>query len=460
MSFDKGILRKTGKALAAGMSPQVAQSQMAIMRQNEQNEAEIEASLLDSAIKTAQSLPDNDPRKIQILQNDVIPILERRAPTIAETFKRGLPSVTGINPVEQGGVPQPEVTQQDAQIPGFMTESADAAENRLELERIEKQRQAVKQRIPQLIEDPGQRDTFLTLADTTDDPAGLLKTARDLNKPNVQLRNINGRVTAVDMSGGDPRVIKDLGEAPGGFKGRVVTPDGTEINFGDVAPDSRVAKAFEGVSERRTNADLAVDLISEMRDMVTRPEFVGGTAEDIIRAGNSLIQQAGNLFGLSGAVEDKNGVQVIGEEFINENSQEAKALREAAITGDELSALQLQAAYVMAKQLDPGGRISDADVRNAKQIFGTGGDPKSRVRVLNNLEDRVKRQANIYIEGQERLFNDSRFRRFKYESGEGKQEVPDFSGMNADELSNFDYSQLNEKGKKAYLEALDRALGE
>lgn len=465
MSFDRDTIGKGLRAVAAGMSPQVAQSQQALMRQNEQNEAQIEASLLENAIQTAQTLPDDDPRKMQILQNDVIPILERRAPTVAETFKRGLPSVQGINPVEQGGVPQPAQSEQgsQAQIPGFLGESPDAAKTRLEQQRVEKQRQAVKQRIPQLVEDPDQRDTFLTLADTTDDPAGLLKQARDLNKPNIQLRNVGGRVKAFDMSGREPVEVADLGEASGGLKGSIRTPDGTVINFGDVASEGDIADAFLEVSEVRTNADRALDLISEMKNLVTQPEFVGGNTGQIISAGNSFIQQVGNTLGLPG-VKDESGIVM--SSAIEEGSTAANSLREAAINGDRLAALQLDAAYVLAKQRDPQGRISDADVRNAKQIFGTGGDPKSRLRVLEDLAERTKRQTDIFIKGKKRLFDDERFDRFMFgdngDSGKGgeSQEVPDFSGMNAQDLSNFDYSQLNEKGKKAYLEALDRALGE
>jgi hypothetical protein len=462
--LNSSVLRKGLQTVAAGMSPQVAQN-MAQERSNQASfERDLQSGMLEQQIAMAQQMPDDDPRKMQIVSG-IIQQLEPIAPTVAEGLKRSLPSIgpsvpTGFNPQ---GQPQLEgqfdtVAQRETQAPAFgaFGESQKARETRIEKVRLERQREAVLKRLPELVQDPDELETLTTLAENSDDPTTILKSARDLTKDSTYVRNADGRVKVFDKK--SHKEVADLGAAPGGQKFSVTTPDGTTVEFGDVAPDSRIAKAFEDVEQTRTSGDQMVAMIGEMRDLVSQPQFAGGTVGDIISGGNSLMNQIGNVVGLDRAL-DPNGV--VSNDFIDPNSSGAKRLREAAINGDRLSALQLQAAYVMSKSLDPGGRISDADVKAAKQMFGVGGDPKSRLAVLDDLEKRVKKNVDIFVTGKQRLFpNDQRFNNFKYgdEPKKGEESAIEFDGMTIDDLMDFDQSQLSSSQKEAYSEALRRAL--
>lgn len=403
MSFDKATLgkglRAVGTGIAAGMSPQVAQSQQALMRQNEQNEAQIEASLLENAIQTAQTLPDNDPRKVQILQNDVLPILERRAPTVAESFKRGLPSVQGINPVEQGNVPQPgmpqtgQVPQQDAQIPGPLSESRDAAKTRLELERIEKQRQAVKQRIPQLIEDPDQRDTFLTLADTTDDPMSLLDKARQVTKVDTSIQTVTGtdgmpRKVIINSRTGEP--IADLGIAP---------PSRQEVG-----EPGQFTGTKTQVGEDIRELDFVDNFTTKLDEMIQRveedPTLVGavGSVRRFGQTASGVAEDLGSVFGdtfVGGIME---GAADIAEGDDTELTEEQK---QELFNNPDISRLKLfenSLGLALARLRHPDGRVPvDVIKRSISDMQLTGfTSSKDVINRLKEVRDEMeKRRKNL-----------------------------------------------------------------
>jgi len=69
-------------------------------------------------------------------------------------------------------------------------------------------------------------------------------------------------------------------------------------------------------------------------------------------------------------------------------------LRKAAISGDVRTAATLRLAYVLAKRVDPNGRISDADVRLATDMIQGSADQSSAILQLKNLKNNTIRDFN------------------------------------------------------------------
>ena len=127
--------------------------------------------------------------------------------------------------------------------------------------------------------------------------------------------------------------------------------------------------------------------IGNLMDTVASKDFVGGLTGDAIQSLNSARQQVTQLFG--------------GENYLTEDGKinpsafaEDSTMRAKAIKGEVAESQTLELAFIIAKSLNPDGKISDADVRQAGQILGDSADPKSRYALLSKVQKRIVDRYN------------------------------------------------------------------
>ena len=88
-------------------------------------------------------------------------------------------------------------------------------------------------------------------------------------------------------------------------------------------------------------------------------------------------------------------------------------LRRAAISGNVRDSALMRLSFILAKRFDPGGRISNQDVTNARDILTGSADQAAAILQLENVRDlsnaSFNRQARNTAEAVG-LQNDPRFR--------------------------------------------------
>lgn len=127
--------------------------------------------------------------------------------------------------------------------------------------------------------------------------------------------------------------------------------------------------------------------IDSLMETVSSPDFLGGNLGNAVQALNSARQQVSQMFG--------------GEDYLTEDGKvNPKAFRtnskfrKMAITGDLAESQKMELAFILAKALNPDGKISDADVRQAGKILGESADPQVRKRLLDDVKKRIVSRYN------------------------------------------------------------------
>ena len=127
--------------------------------------------------------------------------------------------------------------------------------------------------------------------------------------------------------------------------------------------------------------------IDSLIETVSSPDFLGGNLGNAVQALNSARSQATQVFG--------------GEDYLTDDGKvNPKAFktdskfRKMAITGNLAESQTLELAFILAKSLNPDGKISDADVRQAGKILGDSADPKVRKKLLDNVKKRIIARYN------------------------------------------------------------------
>ena len=139
------------------------------------------------------------------------------------------------------------------------------------------------------------------------------------------------------------------------------------------ASDKMLAEATED-SMTTINMLSGVD---DVLDVISSPDYVGGVTGDMISLFNSGAAQYRQLTGIT---------DITDKEF---RDGAASRLRKAALQNGLEDSIVTHLEYVMAKLVDPGGRISNADVDNAVKFLGKTADVQIRKQILNKLKHRA-----------------------------------------------------------------------
>lgn len=211
-----------------------------------------------------------------------------------------------------------------------------------------------------------------TLKDTGKKGESFAAIDQKTNKEFMAVENEQGQI--VDAVSG-----KHL---PNAFK----APTKTETRTGPLTKSGKNKLALSGI-EGEQNVRNNVRNIGELIKTVASPDFLGGNLGNAVQALNSARAQVGQLFG--------------GEEYLTDdgelNPQAFKTgskFRKMAIEGNVAESQTLELAFIMAKALNPDGKISDADVRQAGKILGDSADPKVRSALLRKVQNRIVDRYN------------------------------------------------------------------
>jgi hypothetical protein len=188
-------------------------------------------------------------------------------------------------------------------------------------------------------------------------------------KQKRSFRKDDPNVDKLMQQGWTPAPTRQETAKPGGF---------TKSQAGKIAIGS-----IEGEQNLRNN----VREIGNLMDTVASPDYVGGVTGDMIQGLNSARQQVSQVFG--------------GEDYLTDDGtlnpeafSEKGTFRAKAIQGELAESEKLELAFILAKSLNPDGKISDADVRQAGQILGESADPKVRKRLLEKVQKRIVDKYN------------------------------------------------------------------
>ena len=159
---------------------------------------------------------------------------------------------------------------------------------------------------------------------------------------------------------------------------------------GGIITPSQAGKEEVEMTTDEVNVRQNVTGMEEVIKRVASDDFIGGTAGDAVSVINSFAQQTKQLMGLDSII--KNGE--IDETQLDLSPKNMARFRRAAINDDRVDSAILELAYIKAKSLDPGGRLSDADVRFAEKMLRSGADKASLINLLRDNQKRAIRNYN------------------------------------------------------------------
>ena len=149
--------------------------------------------------------------------------------------------------------------------------------------------------------------------------------------------------------------------------------------------------------ERASDEDIETSLrqnitnIETLRKEYAKKDYVGGIAGEGLKMLSSAIAQYKQVTGGENLL-DKDGN--VNESLLDPNKP-TSWIRKAARIGSKIESQQLEQAFLLAKMLNPDGKISDADVRNAYDILGKGADQETMLTLLRSAQDRQVSNENI-----------------------------------------------------------------
>jgi len=132
--------------------------------------------------------------------------------------------------------------------------------------------------------------------------------------------------------------------------------------------------------------------IQPIIDLISSDDYVGGVSGQLLQNINSAVAQYRQLTGQDSVLTEDGQLD---ESKVDLSEENMGRFRRAAATSERTGSAVLELAYLHAKSLDPGGRLSDADVRNAERILGDGADKATRIRLLRDLQERMVRNYNV-----------------------------------------------------------------
>lgn len=250
--------------------------------------------------------------------------------------------------------------------------------------------QAAKQVLPSLGIDVGQTpDTFAEF-DQSGAPDAILGAAgiqTEGSQINILVPGVDGvQPGVVDKQG---RIVHPTTRKP--IPGAIKAPSQQETGEPGSLTQSQIGKEQIDFEERRIGVRNSIQDIEKVRSLVLSDEFIGGLSGDIASSANSVIQQVKQITG-GASVFDDNGR--LDPDKLNLSKENMSRFRRAAINDDRVDSAIMELAFVFAKELNPDGRISDADVRSAERIISQGADKASINATLSDVQERIVRRLN------------------------------------------------------------------
>ena len=149
----------------------------------------------------------------------------------------------------------------------------------------------------------------------------------------------------------------------------------------------------ERASDEDTETALRQNItnIETLRKEYASENYVGGVTGEGLKLLGSAIAQYKQVTG-GESLLDKDGN--VNESLLDPNKS-TSWIKKAARTGSKIESQQLEQAFLLAKMLNPDGKISDADVRNAYDILGKGADQKTMLTLLRSAQERQVSNENI-----------------------------------------------------------------
>lgn len=190
---------------------------------------------------------------------------------------------------------------------------------------------------------------------------------------------------------------------------------------GDAAKlKSSKAKSLEKIKEDRTENEIrTVNTLKGFKELigfVSKDSFKPGLVGDVYSGINDIYQSGRSIFDLD-SVLDANGK--IKWNSIDADKGVMAEIRKISLTDTRYAGALIEMAYLKAKSLDKGGRVTDADFRFARRIISAGAD---KMQILQLLRDNVYRVSDYFNTSSDILNK-------KYGKGEEM-----FRRLNADKL--------------------------
>lgn len=155
---------------------------------------------------------------------------------------------------------------------------------------------------------------------------------------------------------------------------------------------------------KRALIDDAIGVAMQLDSVLQDPNYVGGLTGKLAGVVNSMVAQAEQLYTQINKVRkdhEKDTVTLNSEHWGEGNID--NIIKEHSITGEYAAALKkiatlnamersmyISLAYIIAKQNEPNGRLSDQDMANALAVLGgDGADPEIKRTVLNLQMNRL-----------------------------------------------------------------------
>lgn len=125
-------------------------------------------------------------------------------------------------------------------------------------------------------------------------------------------------------------------------------------------------------------------------ELVSDPDFVGGTSGKTLSLINSASAQYRQLTGDPEILTDGN----VDVRNVDPKSKLFSRYRKSSRITDKLESVTIELAYLIAKTNDPGGRVTDKDYEAAKSIIGSTSDVKTRSEILGRLRNETIKSYN------------------------------------------------------------------
>ena len=153
-------------------------------------------------------------------------------------------------------------------------------------------------------------------------------------------------------------------------------------------PKGKEGDVIRDITAQEIATKNVIGQLDDLDNYFRSPEFVGGAFGKGIVVLNDVIQGLGQLtnqpFTKGGKFND---------DLLDPNASEETIgfFRKAAIEADTRDAMVARLAYVIAKQLDPAGRISDRDREEAERMVRSA-DPKAGLQKTANMRRTMNRE--------------------------------------------------------------------
>jgi len=185
---------------------------------------------------------------------------------------------------------------------------------------------------------------------------------------------------------------------------------GSPSSFG--LTKNQTGKTIQANAEAYKTGAKAILGLDELSRFVSSPDFAGGVAGDALGVANNFVAQAKNVFGLNIDVTDEKWY----DQAIDPSSKEISKWRRMAINDQRFAGALIELAYIKAKTLDKGGRVTDADLRYAKQILQAGADPLALKAMLLDNMVRIERNYNVDTDWDNENYREGKtpFKRMSY----------------------------------------------